>query len=381
MQAKDYYKILNVSESADGNSIKRAYRELAKKNHPDANPGNKAAETRFKEASEAYSVLSNVTKRREYDQMRRFGGFNPGGFRGNPGAGFGGFDFSNFRNAGTRRQAGGSFNGESVFGNLGGLGSLFSQIFDMGGQAKKRPRNRGENINLDLRIRFKKSIVGGHVSFSIEKEIICTTCQGGGAKPGSTIKSCHKCQGTGQVFVNQGGFGVSQPCSHCYGKGQIIDNPCDKCSGSGRIKGPRKYSVKIASGIEDGHQIKLKGEGQMGPEGKPPGDLIVTIKVTPHHFFRRMDLDVLCRVPLTLKQAVEGTKIRVKTVDGRKVDLKIPSGTQHGTRFKLNGLGVVKGANKGAQLVSVQVDLPIDPSNEEKELLKQYREAGSSAAA
>lgn len=381
MQAKDYYNVLGVSENADAGKIKRAYRDLAKKYHPDANPNDKGAESRFKDVSEAYSVLSDAKKRQQYDQMRKYGGFNPGG-GGRPGSGFdfSGFDFSGFQNPRGRRRQPGGFGGDP-FGGMGGLGSLFSQFFDLGAQAQPKKRRRGEDIHLDLRVRFEKSIVGGHSSFSIEKEFVCPDCQGGGAKPGSTVKSCHKCQGSGQVLVNQGGFGVSQPCQHCAGRGQIIENPCDRCHGRGKVKGPRKYNVKIPSGTEDGRQIRLKGEGRMGPEGKPPGDLIVTVKVTPHHFFRRMGLDVLCRVPITLKQAVHGTKIRVKTVDGRKVMLNIPAGTQHGTRFKLKGLGVVKGAQKGAQMVSVQVEIPEHPTEDEKGLLKQYREAGGNAAA
>jgi len=386
MQAKDYYNVLGVSENADATQIKRAYRDLAKKYHPDANPGNQSAESKFKEVSEAYSVLSDAKKRQQYDQMRKYGGFDPRGFGGGrPGGGgfdFSGFDFGNFQNARGRRRQTGGFGGGDPFGGMGGLGSIFSQFFDLGGQAQQpRKRNRGEDIQVDLRVRFEKSVVGGHASFSIQKTFVCPTCQGGGAKPGSTVKTCHKCQGTGEVLVNQGGFGVSQACPHCFGKGQTIDNPCDKCQGQGKVKGPRKYNVKIPSGIEDGGQIRLKGEGRLGPEGKPPGDLLVTVKVTPHHFFRRMGLDVLCRVPITLKQAVNGTKIRVKTVDGRKVDLKIPAGTQHGKRFKLNGLGVVKGSQKGAQLVSVQVTLPEQPNEEEKVLLEQYRKAGETAKA
>ena len=373
MSGKDYYKVLGVAENADAAEIKRAYRRLAKENHPDANPGNAAAEARFKEISEAYGVLSDAKKRQQYDQMRRFGGNGFGG-AGRGGFDFGGFDFGGFQ--GRPGGRGGSIDPESIFGGLGGLGSIFSQFFDLGKTPRNRGPHRGEDIAVQIDIPFEKAALGGKSAFTIDKEKVCPVCQGGGAKPGSRVETCPECKGTGHVVLGQGGFGVSRPCPRCYGRGQIISNPCDRCHGKGQVRGKRTYNLKITPGTESGKQIRLKGEGQPGSAGRPAGDLLVTIKVTPHHFFRRQGKDILCRVPITLAQAVRGTRIRVKTIDGRKVELRIPPGTQDGTRFKLAGMGIVNGKTKGAQYVTVKVSLPESPTDEEKELIQAYRKAG-----
>ena len=375
MGAKDFYKILGVSEGASQDELKRAYRKLAKEHHPDTHPGDKQAEQRFKEVSEAYNVLSDPKKRQQYDQMRKygFGGGGPGG-RGFQGFDFGNFDFGGFQNfRGARSQPGGGFSFEGF--NLGGLGDIFAQFFDLGERTRQRrygPR-RGEDLLVQVSVSFETAAAGGKASFTVEKDKTCPVCSGGGAKPGSTVKPCPECGGRGTVVIGQGGFGVSRPCPRCYGRGQIIENPCDRCHGSGIAKGKRSYSIKIPAGMEEGGQVRLKGEGQPGVAGGPKGDMIVTVRVQPHRFFSKRGKDITCDVPLSLAQAVNGAKIRVKTIDGKKVQVAIPAGTQDGTSFRLAGMGISKNGRKGDQYVRVKVALPSHPTKEEKELLKQYQ--------
>lgn len=369
MKAKDFYKILSVPEGASQDEIKKAYRRLAKQCHPDANPGNKEAEERFKEISEAYDVLGDPKKRQQYNQMRKFGFGGQEGFRGFD---LGNFDFSGFRGAtGRTGQRGHTFEGSDLFS---GLGSLFSQVFDFDGRSGQRQHGpkRGEDILVQVSVPFELAVSGGKTIFSVEKERTCPSCNGGGAKPGSRVNACPECHGRGTVTVSQGGFGISRPCPQCYGKGQIIENPCDRCHGSGVDKGKRSYTIKVPAGAEDGKQIRLRGEGQPSASKSPPGDMIVMLRVQPHRFFSLRGNDIHCDVPLSLKQAVKGSKIRVKTTDGRKVQVNIPAGTQDGTSFRLAGMGMTRNGKKGNQYVTVSVRIPPDPTEEEKELLKQY---------
>ncbi len=361
MSVKDYYNIIGVKESADQAEIKKKYRELAKKYHPDANPGNKAAEEKFKEISEAYDIIGDPQKRQKYDQMRKYGSSGFGGF----GQNGSGFDFSGFGSASSGGR-GFSFDSSTMFGSLG---SLFAQFFDMGERGPKTHQGpkHGQSIHVDLTVPFEKAVIGGKVSFKVNKERTCTTCGGGGAKPGSRVQTCPECKGTGVVVVAQGAFGVSRPCPRCFGKGQIIENPCDECRGSGKSKGPRTYAVNIPEGAEDGRQIRLKGEGQPGDGGRGSGDMIVTLHVKPHRFFKRRGNDVYCEIPLTLKQAALGTKIKVKTVYGKKVLLTIPKKTPQGKMFRLKNMGI----KQGDQLVTVKVKIPDNPTEEEKEYINQ----------
>lgn len=361
MQVKDYYKILGVDEKADAKQIKSSYRNLAKKFHPDANPGDGKAEDRFKEISEAYDVLGDEKKRRQYDQMKKFGNG-------------GGVDFSGFTGGGPgfRGRSGGvHFDGSSIFGNLN---SIFSQFFDMGSTGTGPFKRSAEDtdVRVTLSIPFELSVTGGKTSFTVRKKKTCPVCEGGGAKPGSTVETCSVCGGRGTVVVGQGGFGVSRPCTACFGRGQIVKNPCDRCHGSGTVEGKRTYTITIPAGLESGKQIRLKGEGKPGEAHRPAGDMLVTVHVKPHRFFGRRGSHVTCEVKLDLKQAVKGSKVKVKTVHGNKVLLTIPPGTRDGSVLRIAGMGVHgKGVN-GDQLVTLKIKMPSHPSKEEQKLIDEY---------
>jgi molecular chaperone DnaJ len=371
MGAKDYYQILGVNEGASQNEIKSTYRRLAKQYHPDTNPGNKQAEERFKEVSEAYEVLGDNQKRQKYDQMRKFG------FREQSrGFDFGDFDFDIFRQGEKTKGPDGftfSFKG---FDRFVGLGDLFSQFFDLGERTRQErygPR-KGDNLFVEISIPFDLAITGGSTNFSVDKDKICPSCQGGGAKPGSKVQICKECKGIGTITFGQGGFGVSRPCPRCYGRGKIITNPCDSCQGKGQIRAKRKYSVKIPPCIDHGEQIRLKNQGQPGFAGGPTGDMIVTVRILPHRFFKREGNNINCEVLLRLSQAVLGTTLRVKTVTGKKVHVKIPPGTQNETTFRLAGMGIVKNGKKGDQYITIHVEIPKNLSDEERELIKKFTE-------
>ncbi len=371
MSSKNYYETLGVGEGANQDEIKKAYRKLAKRYHPDVNPGNKQAEAKFKEISEAHEILNDPKKRQQYDQMRKYGFGGRGSDSGN--IHYDGFDFDTFRKGG-RRPAQGGFSFEG-FDHFGGLGDIFAQFFDLGERTRQEqygPR-RGENLIVSVSIPFDLSILGGVTSFNIEKDKTCPSCNGGGAKPGSKVHVCPDCRGRGTVVIGQGGFGVSRPCSRCYGKGQIIENPCNECRGIGWIRGKRSYKVKIPAGIEEGSQIRLKGEGQLGIAGGPSGDMLVTIHVQPHRFFTKRGNDIYCEVPLSLSQAVSGSTLRIKTINGKKVQLKIPSGTKDESMFRLKGMGIGKKGRKGDQYVTVRVQIPKNLNKEEQELFERYK--------
>lgn len=368
MGAKDYYQILGVSETADKVEIKKKYRQLAKQYHPDANPGNKEAEERFKNISEAYEILSDPQKRAKYDQMRKFGA-------GGRGLNFDQFDFNDLFNQSTRSR-GSNGRGPDIFH---GLGDIFSQFFDLGESTRQKrygPR-KGENIHVDLTIPFQLAMDGGKASFAVQKEKKCKACNGGGAKPGSRVEKCPDCKGLGRITIGQGGFGVSRPCPKCYGKGQIIHNPCQDCHGSGEVRGKKTYNIKIAPGTVENKQIRLKGQGKPGLANGPKGDMIVKIHVQCHKFFQIEGEDVKCEVPINLKQAVNGTKIRIKTINRKKVQMTIPAGIENGRTFRLNGMGIHRNGKQGDQFVTIRVDLPDNPSEEEKEMLEQWKKITS----
>lgn len=360
MAKTDYYQVLGVDEKASFDTIKRAYRRLAKEFHPDAHPGDKTAEKRFKEISEAYSVLSDSKKRAQYDQMRRFG--FPGS---RPGAGFHAQDFGvdlsdlfgGFARGGHRRSSRqGSFNLDDFF-SFGGLGDLFSQIFDPeNGFAQKNYRSsKGQDIHADLEIPFETAVFGGKTVFSIKKDEACSGCKGTGAEGGRQPEICSDCGGSGMISRAQGGFAVSRPCPRCLGKGHVIKNLCQVCSGTGRVKAEKKYSITIAPGTEDGKKVRLAGQGNAGENGTTAGNLIITIRVARHRFFRNKGLDIYCEVPIDREQAKRGTKVKVRTVYGKSVKLNIPPNSNGNRTFRLKGMGIRNKGERGDQYVRIKV--------------------------
>jgi molecular chaperone DnaJ len=372
LKAKEYYKILGVGENAGIDDLKKAYRKLAKQYHPDANPGNKQAEEKFKEISEAYEVLGDPKKRQQYDQMRKLGFGGAGG----PGPGF---DFRNFDFGGTGPQSGrgGSttFEGFNLFG---GLGDLFAQFFDRGEESGSPFSGGGRSLDVqaEIRIPFELSIAGGKTNLTMVRDKSCPVCGGTGAKPGSKVSACTRCGGRGTVTIGQGAFGVNRPCPTCMGSGRVIAKPCGHCEGRGQIEGPVTYAVNIPAGIEDGEQIRLKGLGQSGSQGRPAGNLLITVRVEPHRFFGRRGNDIHCEIPLNLSQAVLGSRIKVNTVGGKKILLTIPTDTLSGTTFRIPKMGIEKNGRKGDQFITVRVNVPKNPSPEEQGLMERYKQAG-----
>jgi molecular chaperone DnaJ len=372
-QTKDFYATLGVSSSASQDEIKKAYRKLAKKYHPDANASDAKAGERFKEISEANNVLSDSKKRKQYDEMRRLGAFDGGGF-----GGFGGGGRS-ARGAGSRGGTQ-SINFEDFdIGGLGGLGDLFSSMFG-GGEARQssRPRGpeKGQTIEANLEIPFRTAARGGKVPIELEVSEECGTCHGSGAAPGAQLKICPECSGRGVISFGQGGFAVNRPCPVCLGKGQVPTEPCPTCRGSGEVRVRRKVLVNVPPGVDTGSKIRLKGQGGKGNANGPPGDLVITFNVLPDKFYKRDGLDVIATVPLNIAQATLGTKISVRTLDGKKVAIKIPPGSASGKRFRVRGQGIQKGEKKGDLIVEVSISVPEKLSDEQERMMKEFAESG-----
>jgi molecular chaperone DnaJ len=362
---KDYYQILGIPEKATPDDVKKAYRKLAKQYHPDANRNDPNAADRFKEVGEAYAVLSDEKKRAQYDQMRKLGPL-------------GGFGFNRDRTTPQGSPPPGA--GETRFtfddlSDLGGLGDIFGSIFDRG--KRRRPREpggveRGRDVEYVVEIPFTTAARGGHITIEVPITDDCNVCNGSGNAPGSRPKTCPECNGKGTISFGQGGFAVSRPCPACLGRGQIPTNPCPKCAGTGQVTENRQIMLAVPAGVDNGSKLRLSGQGEKGSAGTPAGDLIVTFKVQPHHFFRRDGLDIYTTVPINVAQAILGSKIRVKTVDGKKVALKIPPGTQSGTRFRIGGQGVEKAGRRGDQYVQVKINVPEKLSTDQEELVKEF---------
>ena len=357
--ARDFYQVLGVSDTASQDEIKKAYRRLAKKYHPDANPNNTQAAERFKEISEAHSVLSDAEKRKQYDTMRKYGAFAGGPAGRRPGgAGAGG--------------PGGGFSTENVdFGDLGGLGDIFSSIFGRG----RREERRGDTLETSVEVPFRVATLGGKISVTIPVTEPCPTCHGSGGAPGAAITTCPECKGRGTISFGQGGFAVNRPCPQCRGRGKIPSQPCPTCRGAGEVRTERRVQITVPPGTEDGTRMRLVGQGGPGQPGDPAGDLIVTFQVQPDRFFRRDGLDLISEVPINVAQAVLGTRIRVRTIDGKKVVLRIPPGTQPGRRFRIKGQGVEKNGRRGDQLVQVDVTVPENLSPEQQDLVRKLAES------
>lgn len=365
MAAKDFYQVLGVADSASQEDIKKAYRRLAKQYHPDANPDNPSAADRFKEVSEAHATLSDADKRKQYDQMRRYGAFDgiprrPSGTGGRPGT------YSS--------QPGGE---EFEFNDLGGLGlgDIFSSIFGRG----RREESAGDTLEAVVEVPFRVAMLGGKVPVTLPVTEPCPTCAGSGGAPGATFSTCPECNGRGTISFGQGGFAVNRPCPLCRGRGKVPSERCPTCRGIGEVRTERKVTINVPPATDSGSRVRLRGQGQPGRAGTPAGDLLITFQVQPDRFFRREGLDIVCDVPINLAQAALGTRLRVRTLDGKKVVLKIPPGTQPGRRFRVKGLGIEKGGRRGDQLVSVQVTVPDQLSDQQQELLKQFADSAGLA--
>jgi len=349
MEEKDYYKILGVSRNATEDEIKKSYRKVAMEHHPDRNPGNKEAEEKFKIASEAYEVLRDPEKREIYDR------YGIEGLKGTGFTGFRGFDdiFSAF-------------------------GDVFQDFFGFGPTHRRRTAARpGADLRYDVKISFFDAAFGKEAEIEIPKNIACEVCGGTGAKPGTHSTQCPSCKGTGQVTRSQGFFTISTTCSQCRGEGSIVPHPCKECRGYGKVKKIKKIQVKIPPGVDTGSKLRIRGEGEEGERGGPPGDLFVFIYVEPHDFFSREGDDVICQIPISFTQAALGTEIEVPTLNGAK-NLKIPKGSESGEIFRIKGEGFprIRGYGRGDEIVQVMVRTPKNLTKRQEELLREFEEVG-----
>ncbi|KRV48514.1 molecular chaperone DnaJ [Wenjunlia vitaminophila] len=367
---KDYYKVLGVPKDATEAEIKKAYRKLARENHPDANKGDARAEERFKEISEANDVLSDPKRRKEYDEARTL--FGNGGLRGGATAGPGGFSFDLgdlFGNG-----AGGGQGAAGGFG--GGLGDVFGGLFNRGGGSTRAQPRRGADIESEVTLSFVEAVEGATVPLRMSSKAPCKACAGTGDKNG-TPRVCPTCLGTGQVSRSQGGgFALSDPCRDCRGRGLIAQDPCEVCRGSGRATSARTMQVRIPAGVSDGQRIRLRGKGAPGETGGPAGDLYVVVHVSPHPVFGRKGGDLTVTVPVAFPEAALGGEIRVPTLGGPPVTLKLPPGTPNGSTLRVRAKGAVnKDGSRGHLLVTVEVTVPKDITGKALEALEAYRDA------
>ncbi|SDX25708.1 molecular chaperone DnaJ [Amycolatopsis xylanica] len=364
--SKDFYRELGVSSDATADEIKKAYRKLAKENHPDANPGNAEAEKKFKAVSEAHGVLSDPAKRKEYDEAKRL--FGSGGFGGFGGGQSGGFDVGDI--------FGGAAGGQQQ-GGFGGLGDILGGLFGRGrsaGATANRPQ-RGADVETDVRIDFVEAVKGATLPLRLSSPATCSTCGGNGAKPGTTPRTCPTCSGSGLVSRSQGSFAFSEPCRDCRGRGTIIDDPCPECAGEGISSKTRTLTVRIPPGVSDDQRIRLAGQGEPGRGGAQAGDLYVRVHVADHPVFGRKGLDLTITVPVAFTELALGGTITVPTLDGR-VSIKVPSGTASGRTFRARGKGITK--RDGAQgdlLVTVQASVPSKLDDAAREALEAYAKA------
>ena len=359
---KDYYAVLGVSKEASDAEIKKAYRKLARENHPDASPDDPGAEKRFKEVGEAYSVLGDPTKRQEYDELRRLGAAGFGGGAGGMGApgGMGGADLGDLLG--------------HLFGNSAGGAGGFPGGAATAGRGARRPR-RGPDLQADVHLTFEDALAGVRTTLRVTGDGACDTCAGSGARPGTQPQTCGMCGGSGQVTIDQGPFSFAQPCQQCGGRGQVVTSPCETCSGSGRVVKPRELTVRIPAGVRDGAVIRVTGRGGPGANGGPAGDVLVTVHVAPHPRFGRKGDDVTLEVPIFFSEAALGTKLTVPTPEGGKRTIKVPAGTSSGRSFRIRGHGAPKrGGGNGDLLVKVRIEVPSKLSREQRKLLEELAE-------
>ena len=352
MAKRDYYDVLGVNKSSSADQIKAAYRKLAVKHHPDKNKGDKASEEKFKEASEAYHVLSDSERKQNYDNFGHAAFENGAGGRG----GFGNFDFSS------------SFSDifEDFFGEFGGRS----------GRRSRKANFRGSDLRYDLSINLEEAYTGKKQDIKFSTSEKCSTCSGNGSKPGHDVGSCSMCGGHGQVRSNQGFFTVQQTCPQCSGTGEEITNPCSDCGGQGKKQASKRLSVTIPKGVDDGTRIRLAGKGEAGTKGAGNGDLYLFINVYSHDLFKRSDENLFFECPISIADAALGTSIEIPTIDGGKAKIKIPSGTQSGKQFRLKGKGMpyMRGSGSGDLYEQVNTEVPVSLNREQKELLEKFRE-------
>ena len=357
-QKRDFYEVLGLSKGASDDEIKKAYKKMARKYHPDLNPDNKEAEEKFKEVNEAYEILSDADKKARYDQFGHAGV--------DPNFGAGGF--------------GGGFDGGFDFGDLGDIfGSFFGGGFGGGRRTNPNAPQRGESIRMSVTISFEEAAFGCEKEVTVERMEACDTCHGSGCAAGTSPEVCPDCRGSGQVQVRRqtpmGVFATTTTCPKCGGKGRIIQQPCGDCHGSGSVRKRKTIKASIPAGIDNGQTISVRGQGHAGKNGGPAGDLLITITVRPHELFRREGTSVLCEAPITFAQAVLGAELEIPTIDG-KVKYDLPEGTQSGTTFRLKGKGIpsINGRGRGDQYVTVYIETPRDLNRDQKEALKKFAE-------
>ncbi len=352
MAKRDYYDVLGINKGSSADQIKSAYRKQAIKYHPDKNKGDKTAEEKFKEASEAYHVLSNSERRQNYDNFGHAAFENGGGGRG----GFGNFDFSNH------------------FSDI--FEDFFGEGFGGGERKSRRSNNRGSDLRYDLSISLEEAYNGKKQDIKFSTSEKCDTCSGSGSKPGHEAGSCSMCGGHGQVRSSQGFFTVQQTCPQCSGSGEMITNPCGSCGGEGKKQASKRLSVTIPKGVDDGTRIRLAGKGEAGSRGAGNGDLYLFINVYSHDLFKRSDENLFYEYPISVADAALGTSIEIPTIDGGKAKIKIPSGTQSGKQFRLKskGMPLMRGSGTGDLYVQVNTEVPVSLNKEQKELLEKFRE-------
>jgi molecular chaperone DnaJ len=361
---KDYYRVLGVSDTATQKDIKSAYRKLSRQYHPDQNPGDKAAEERFKEVSAAYDVVGDAEKRKEYDEVRRLGPMGAGF----PGAGGGGGAPGGFR-----------------FENIGDLSDVLGGLFNRRGRGgapgtRGSGPHRGQDLEASLHMAFEDAATGLTTTIHLTSEASCSTCHGTGAKPGTSPHTCPECDGRGVLDSNQGLFSFSQPCPRCAGRGYTVDDPCPTCQGTGVEHRPREVKVRLPAGVEDGQRIRLRGRGGPGRNGGPPGDLYVTVSVAPHPIFGRRGRDLTLVLPVTFPEAALGADVSVPTLDGGAVKVRIPAGTRSGKTLRVKGRGVGDGKGRGDLLATVEVAVPQNLSATERKAVEALAAASDGSS-
>ena len=353
---KDYYQILGVPENATEEEIKRAYRRMAKKYHPDKNPGDKSAEEQFKLANEAYEVLADAKKREQYDRIRQ-GDFST---------------FSGFHGYSSDVHSARQYDFKDIFSNLD-LGDILGDLFGTVGERSRSARRRkGNDLQTTIQISFKQAFLGGSIPVILPVYEKCSHCNGTGAEPGTPVRTCPTCGGAGIVTISQGFFGIKRTCPTCAGKGRIAEKKCVVCTGTGFVRTQRRVMVKVPPGTKNGQVLRLRGLGEPGTNGAPPGDLLVNIVVKPHRTFSMENNNLIARVNIPFSKALLGTTVHLNLPDGKKVSVKVPRGTKPGTRLRVPGLGVQKRSRKGDLIVEIRYEIPDKLTPEQEEALRKF---------